>query len=109
MIFKRFQSKWSIIEKASYQVAVSDYAPYSYVSDIAKDMIAFIEHQLREFQPHDDYKELLKMTIIFLNDLELLKNIDKFKSVNTDISQIVLKKSLWASVALVGTYCSCFF
>ena len=44
MIFRRFQSKWSIIDKASYHFAVSDDAKYNCVSDIAKEMIAFVEN-----------------------------------------------------------------
>ena len=66
MIFKRFQSKWSIIDKASYQVTVSNDVTHNCVSDITKDMIAFDENQLGEFQSSDDYKSLLELTIIFL-------------------------------------------
>ena len=56
MIFKRSQSKWCIIDKACYQVALSDDVTYNCVSDIAKDMITFAENQLQEFQPRNDYK-----------------------------------------------------
>ena len=50
MIFKRFQIKCGIIDKASHQATVSDYVTHNCVPDIAKAMIAFAKNQLREFQ-----------------------------------------------------------
>ena len=66
MIFKQFQSKWSIIYKTSHQVAVSDNVTCNCASNIDKDMVVFARNQLQEFQLCDDYKELLELTIIFL-------------------------------------------
>jgi hypothetical protein len=33
-----------------------------------ENLIMFGKNQLRQFQPRDDYKELLKLTIIFLGE-----------------------------------------
>ncbi|CAH2089533.1 unnamed protein product [Euphydryas editha] len=37
-----------------------------YVENIAGSAISFAEQQLNDYQLHDDYKELLTLTIIFL-------------------------------------------
>jgi hypothetical protein len=36
------------------------------VQDFKENFLMFGRNQLRQFQPQDDYKELLKLTIIFL-------------------------------------------
>ena len=66
LIFKRFQSQWQSIDRSNYQTAASDAEISSSVSGVASDVIAFANAQLEQFQPRDDYQELLQLTVIFL-------------------------------------------
>jgi len=66
LLFKRFQKSWPVINKTNFQTAVSDVMTSNAVLDISVDMISFAKEQLLEFQPRDDYKELLDLSIIFL-------------------------------------------
>ena len=65
-IFKRFQSSWKFIDRSNYVTVRSDKVLTSAVSSVASEIIAFAESQLQQFQPRDDYRELLELTIIFL-------------------------------------------
>lgn len=69
MIFKRFQTKWEFIDRSNYDTATSDEKLLGAVSSIASEIIAFAERQLEQFQPRDDYRELLELTITFLGGL----------------------------------------
>ena len=66
MIFKRFQSSWEIIDRSNFQASSSNDIVHSAVSSVANEIIAFAENQLQQFQPRDDYRELLELTIMFL-------------------------------------------
>ena len=59
-IFKRFRSKWPTLDKSNFCTASDE------VSDFADDIILFATNQLEQFQPRDDYREFLELTIIFL-------------------------------------------
>ena len=50
----------------SYKTSASDKVIKKAVSTVAEDIINFSEHQLQTFQPRDDYRELLELTIMFL-------------------------------------------
>jgi hypothetical protein len=65
-VFKRFQTNWTFIDQTTYLTALSEEQTASEVADITAQMISFAQHQLFEFQPRDDYHELLDLTIIFL-------------------------------------------
>ena len=61
-IFKRFKSKWFLIDHSSYDTAGE-------VPEVAlfKDRtLEFALEKLKKCQPRDDYRELLELTIIFL-------------------------------------------
>ncbi len=66
LLFKRFQKQWSSIDTADYQTALSDESTAGAVADVAGQLLHFSEAQLQQYQPRDDYKELLQLTIIFL-------------------------------------------
>jgi len=66
MIFKRFQSIWQFIDRSDYATVTSDDVLSNAVSNISDGIIAFAKEQLRQFQPRDDYCELLELTITFL-------------------------------------------
>ena len=60
VIFKRFRSKWPALGKSNFCTA-SDEVP-----DFSDDIILYATNQLEQFQPQDDYRELLELTIVFL-------------------------------------------
>ena len=66
IIFKRFQGQWSSIDQETYENAFSDDVASAELSDIKDDVIAFCEQQLQDHQPRNDYRELLKLMLIFL-------------------------------------------
>ena len=65
-IFKRFQACWPSIHFTEYQPGILDTEIAVAVLDDAADMINFASEQLQQFQPRDDYKELLELVILFL-------------------------------------------
>lgn len=69
MIFKRFKSYWAKINQKDFKTAMSEPSTWNCVQTVAKDIIAFAENQLKQFQPRDDYKELLHLIIIFLGGI----------------------------------------
>ena len=66
VIFKKFQSKWSSIDKTIYSTSLTDEIMAEEVAGCANEVITFALNQLAKFQPRDDYRELLELTIIFL-------------------------------------------
>lgn len=63
-IFKRFQKHWEYIDRASCKsVLATDSA---LVVDVKDDIIDFAVKHLENYQPRDDYRELLELVIIFL-------------------------------------------
>lgn len=67
LIFKRFQKHWKLVDTTKYQTYRTDDVTVSALADIADDRITFAKNQLQEFQPRDDYKELLNLVIVFLD------------------------------------------
>lgn len=66
LLFKRFQGQWSSIDQERYDDVDSDDFAVTEIADVRDEVIAFCEQQLQEQQPRDDYRELLKLTLIFL-------------------------------------------
>jgi hypothetical protein len=66
LVFKRFQAQWSSIDKDSYQDCFTDDFAASQLADIRPQVINFCEKQLENQQPRDDYREMLKLMLIFL-------------------------------------------
>ncbi|GBP51846.1 hypothetical protein EVAR_88551_1 [Eumeta japonica] len=66
LIFKRFRSAWPSIDQRKFSIVSSDPDALRYVQNIADSTISFAKKQLNDYQPRDDYKELLTLTIIFL-------------------------------------------
>lgn len=60
LMFKRFKAAWPEIDPTKFNSALSS------SQDNASHMIAFAQDQLNKFQPRDDYKELLDLTIVYL-------------------------------------------
>lgn len=69
LIFKRFRTAWSNIDQNNFSTVSSDSDALRCVENVADSTILFAEKQLNVYQPRDDYKELLKLTIIFLGSV----------------------------------------
>lgn len=65
-IFKRFQNRWHRINQEDFKPVNTDPEILPHVEEVTTAMIAFAAHQLTQFQPRDDYKELLNLIIVFL-------------------------------------------
>lgn len=57
LLFKRFKAAWPKIDQTKFNRATSS------TQDKASDIVALAQDQLNKFQPRDDYKELLDLTI----------------------------------------------
>ncbi|GBP33326.1 hypothetical protein EVAR_30915_1 [Eumeta japonica] len=68
-IFKGFKNSWSDIDQADYKAVSSDASSLQAVENIAAYIISFAQDQLNRYQPRDDYKELLNLTIIYLGGI----------------------------------------
>ena len=66
LTFKQFQTNWEFIDQSTYDIITSDEALTQSGSGVASQIIKFAKRQLEQFQPQDDYRELLKLTITFL-------------------------------------------
>jgi hypothetical protein len=66
LLFKRFQKQWAAIDTADYQTANSDDNTAGAVAGVDEELLHFLETQLQQYQPRDDYQELLQLAIIFL-------------------------------------------
>jgi len=65
-LFERFSDFWTSIDRCEYESGVADPSVASQLESEKDDLIAFISCQLSQFQPRDDYRELLELALIFL-------------------------------------------
>lgn len=65
-IFKRFQKSWPSINVKNFHNGIEDAFVFQSIKDLKKTLLMFCINQLQQYQPRDDYKELLELTIIFL-------------------------------------------
>ena len=65
LIFKRFRTAWPNIDQNKFSTVSSDPDALRCVENVASSTISFAEKQLNDYQPRDDYKELLKLYYIF--------------------------------------------
>lgn len=65
-LFKRFKKSWSSINQGGFKTIGTDELIHEEIINSVPDIIEFSKKQLAEFQPRDDYKELLELTIVFL-------------------------------------------
>lgn len=66
LLFKRFQKNWQSINKEEYLTLITDKESMEKLQDKKDEIIEFATEQLTEYQPRDDYKELLQLSILFL-------------------------------------------
>lgn len=65
-IFSHFRDYWPRINQSAFSSATDDESTAMIVAPWKDDVITFAMAQLTEFQPRNDYLELLELTIIFL-------------------------------------------
>lgn len=66
LLFKRFKTSWHNIDKTTYgDSSTNDYRA-NVVVKFKDEMVEILETAFKVTQPRDHYRELLKLTIIFL-------------------------------------------
>jgi hypothetical protein len=65
-IFVHFREYWPKVNQDAFSTAMADEGTAALVEPWKDNIIAFAAAQLENFQPRDDYRELLELTIIFL-------------------------------------------
>lgn len=65
-LFSHFRDYWPQLNQTAFSTAADDDNAAMVVAPWKDDVVAFATLQLTEFQPRDDYRELLELTIIFL-------------------------------------------
>lgn len=76
LLFKRFQKNWPLIKTDQYESFTCD-SSYSTKFPNADELIKFCNDQLDQYQPREDYRELLELAILFLGGV-LNKHKQKF-------------------------------
>lgn len=65
-LFQRFGEYWGSIDRSSYESGLHVDSIASALNIVRDDLIHFILQQLTKFQPRDDYRELLQLSLLFL-------------------------------------------
>jgi hypothetical protein len=65
-LFQRFADCWTSIDKQSYKSGVADESIALQFESDKDDLVSLIHFQLSQFQPRDDYRELLQLGLLFL-------------------------------------------
>src|SRR6218665_3842655 len=65
-LFHRFGECWSSIYRSSYDLGLNVQSIALVLDPIRDELIQFIQQQLVQFQPRDDYRELLQLSLVFL-------------------------------------------
>ena len=66
LLFKRFHDKWEWIDKQKFEDGMSDDVVRELVLPLKNKVTEFISNALIESQPRDNYREVLKLALIFL-------------------------------------------
>src|SRR6218665_3403561 len=68
-LFHRFGECWSSIDRSSYESGLKVQSIALVLDPIRDELIQFIQQQLVQFQPRDDYRELLQLSLVFLGSV----------------------------------------
>lgn len=69
-MFKRFQNSWAAIDQGSFRTGLHDAEVAAKITvDKREEVLIFVQQQLEEQQPREDYRELLKLVVIFLGGI----------------------------------------
>ncbi|KAI5714347.1 hypothetical protein M8J76_015698 [Diaphorina citri] len=70
-LFKKFEKAWPNIDKTKYDLGISNKNVEKHItSQFITDITADFKSKLAEFQPRDDYKELLELVLVFIGTLD---------------------------------------
>lgn len=84
-IFKRFQKSWPNIDVKNFHIGLEDIYIFQSMEDRKEELAIFCINQLQQYQPRDDYKELLELTIIFLGQTPPKAYFSKFLDLYTTL------------------------
>lgn len=69
LVFSRFKATWQNIDKTKYEPGIRDEKIRSVIDDQTHDeLVKFCKDALKKNIARDDYKELLELTLIFLEE-----------------------------------------
>src|SRR6218665_4132912 len=68
-LFHRFGECWSSIYRSAYERGLKVQSIALVLDPITDELIQFIQQQLVQFQPRDDYRELLQLSLVFLGSV----------------------------------------
>lgn len=69
LLFKRFQSAWNQLDKTKYKTGKDNENLENIISSHVDSINCFVKEKLKTKQPRDDYKELLKLTKVFIGQV----------------------------------------
>jgi hypothetical protein len=71
-LFKKFGEYWSKINKSAFLSGMEDEKITAIFDDTDKtEIVNFLKNQLKLYQPRDDYRELIELSLIFLGEAPL--------------------------------------
>ena len=65
-LFKRLQEQWSYVDQTTFRAAQPIENPGEFNILTKEEIIEFVNDQLKEHQPREDYRELLELCIVFV-------------------------------------------
>ena len=65
-LFERFAENWCRIDKEAYESGIIEESVSIRLQPVRDNLVSFLNCQLLEHQPRDDYKELLNLALVFL-------------------------------------------
>ncbi|KAL1454591.1 hypothetical protein WDU94_010811 [Cyamophila willieti] len=70
-LFKKIEKAWPNIDKTKYDMGISNKNVEKHItSQFITEITADFKSKLTEFQPRDDYKELLELVLVFFGTLD---------------------------------------
>ena len=67
ILFKRFQAYWQFVNQVEFEDSSTNQLTADAVADLKEDLGTFLTSALAADQTRDDYRELLEITLIFLD------------------------------------------
>jgi len=74
-LFKRFADYWKHIDRDSYDSGVPDNFVARELDPVKHNLVHFINSQLSQFHPRDDYRDLLELALLFLGESLLVAEV----------------------------------
>lgn len=71
LLFKRFKKAWNTIQQGHFETIISDASTSNEIENIS-ETITFALKRVEEFQPRDDFKELLNLNVCYHEGAQVL-------------------------------------